>query len=293
MASIAVRQRSAVKHPRKRSTSSLIWTYVVRLLVVLYVLIILLPIYYLIISAFKTNNQIFIQPLSLPTSLSLDNFFRAQDDANLISAMGNSAYITIGAELLTLVLALPAAYAVARIPLKGAVVIERAFGLGFLIPGFAVLLPTFLLSIQLGLFHSTLFLILFYPVGALPLTIILMAQFMRNIPFEIEEAAVVDGANRLIILLRLIIPLSVPGIATVLILNFLGFWNEYIFALVILGGDTQTVQVALPMLKTLNIVDYGLLTAGTLMTLVPVYIVYALIQRRMQEALVASYANKG
>ena len=290
MISIPFRQETPVKR-RRKSTSSLIWTIVVRVLVIIYVLIILLPIYYLVISAFKTNNAIFTQPLSLPTSLSLQNFLTAEYDANLIPAMGNSAYITIAAEILTLLLALPAAYAVARIPLKGSVIIERAFGLGFLIPSFAVLLPTFLLSIAMGLFHSTLFLILFYPVGALPLTIIMMAQFIRSIPYEIDEAAIMDGARRLTILLRLILPLSVPGIATVLILNFLGFWNEYIFALVILGGDTQTVQVALPFLKTLNIVDYGLLTAGTLMTVIPVYFVYALIQRRMQEALVVGYAK--
>ncbi|WP_371865605.1 carbohydrate ABC transporter permease [Dictyobacter alpinus] len=266
-------------------------TNIVRFLVALYVVIILLPLYYLIISAFKTNNEIFIQPLSLPATLSLHNFFTAEDDAGLIQAMGNSVYITACAEVLTLVLALPAAYAIARIPLKGTVIIERAFALGFLIPGFAVLVPTFLLSVQLGLFHSTLFLILFYPVTALPLTVIMMAQFMRSIPYEIEEAAIMDGASRMTILLRLIIPLSVPGIATMLILNFLNFWNEYLFALVILGGDTQTVQVALPSLKTLNIVDYGLLTAGTLITVLPVYFIYILVQRRMQDALVSGYAK--
>ncbi|WP_371865710.1 carbohydrate ABC transporter permease [Dictyobacter kobayashii] len=271
--------------------SSIISSNVVRALVVLYVLIILVPIYYLVISAFKSNDAIFTQPLSLPTSLSLQNFAAAQDDAGLFQAMGVSIYITVCAELLTLLLALPAAYGIARIPLKGTVLIERLFGISFLIPGFAVLVPTFLLSIQLGLFHSTLFLILFYPVTALPLTVIMMAQFMRSIPYEIEEAAIVDGANRLVILVRLMIPLCMPGIATMLILNFLNFWNEYIFALVILGGDTQTVQVALPLLKTLNIVDYGLLTAGTLLTVIPVYLVYIVIQRKMQEALVAGYAK--
>ncbi|WP_126583642.1 carbohydrate ABC transporter permease [Tengunoibacter tsumagoiensis] len=282
-------QQSPSRQRSRRSIRSLISTNLVRFLIIVYVIIILLPIYYLIISAFKSNDAIFTQPLSLPTSFSLQNFFRAQDDANLLSAMGNSVYITICSEVLTLVLALPAAYGIARIPIKGTAFIESGFATGFLIPGFAVLVPTFLLSIQLGLFHSTLFLILFYPVGALPLTIIMMVQFMRTIPYEIEEAAVIDGATRLTILLRIILPLSTSGIATVLILNFLTFWNEYIFALVILGGDTQTVQVALPLLKTLNIVDYGLLTAGTLFTLVPVYLVYVLVQRRMQQALVAGF----
>lgn len=260
-------------------------------LVGLYALLIIVPLYYLLISAFKGNDAIFTQPFSLPLPPSFQNFFRAEDNATLLQAMGNSVIITTGAEMLTLVLAIPAAFAIARIQTRLAIFIERIFGLGFLVPTFAVLVPTFLLSIKLGLFHSMIFLILFYPATALPLTVILLAQFMRSIPGEIEDAARIDGAERWQILLRIFVPLSLPGIATVVILNFLSFWNEYIFALVILGSDSRTVQVALPTLMSAQVIDYGLLTAGTVITLVPVYLVYALFQRRMQEALVAGYAK--
>lgn len=274
-----------------RKASTIILGTFARVLVGLYVLIILVPLYYLIVSAFKDNTAIFTAPLLPPTSFSLQNFINAQYGADLLSATGNSALITIGAEVVTLLLAIPAAFGIARIALRASVVLERIFALGFLIPTFAVLVPTFLFSITIGLFHTRLFLVLFYPATALPLAVVLLAQFMRSIPVEIEEAARVDGALRWQILLRIFVPLSWPGIATIIILNFLSFWNEYIFALVILDSDTRTVQVALPTLMSYQVIDYGLLTAGTLITLLPVYIVYTLIQRRMQEALVSGYAK--
>ncbi len=101
-----------------------------------------------------------------------------------------------------------------------------------------------------------------------------------------------DGAGHWTILRKIFVPLIVPGISTVAILNFLAFWNEYVFALVILGPESRTVQVALPTLRTGQVVDYGLLAAGILMTLLPVYLVYAFMQRRMREALVTG-AVKG
>jgi multiple sugar transport system permease protein len=274
-----------------RSAGRWIPRIIARLLVGIYVVAILIPLYYLIVSSFKDNASIFSAPLSLPSMFSLRNFLTAQDDVDLIGGIGNSLVITVGAELLTLVLAVPAAYAIARVATRIGFVVERLFSLGFLIPAFALLVPTFLLSIKLGLYHSQLFLILFYPATALPLSVLLMAQFMRSIPPEIEEAARVDGGTRLSVLWRIFIPLCLPGMATIAILNFLSFWNEYLFARIILNDDSRTIQVALPALKSFQLTDYGLVTAGTLVALIPVYIVYAVLQRRMQEALISGYAK--
>lgn len=96
-----------------------------------------------------------------------------------------------------------------------------------------------------------------------------------------------DGASRMRILWHIMLPLVAPGISTVGILNFLGIWNEYLFASVLTTEATRTVQVALPFLKDPRGVNFALLAAGVVITLLPVYIVYALLQRRMQEALVA------
>lgn len=252
----------------------------------------LLPLYGVVVSSFKTNQTIFLAPLALPQSLSLDLYATAQHNADLIGALARSAAITIGAELLTLLLAILAAFGIARIRSRLSNSVELVFGLGFLIPSFAVLVPTYLLAVVSGLLHTLLFLVLFYPATVLPLSVLLIAQFMRAIPREIEESAVIDGASRLRILWHIILPLSMPGIATVAILNFLSFWNEYIFALILTNESSRTVQVALPFLKEPTHADYALLSAGIVMTVVPVFIVYAVLRRRMQEALTAG-ALKG
>lgn len=260
----------------------------------LYVLLLAAPLYYLVISAFKRNTDIFNQPFSPFTPLTFDNFGLAFSQASLGTAMLNSVYVTLGAELVTLLLAIPAAYALARS--KGAVgrMVERVFALGFLIPGFAALVPTVLLSISLGLFHTREFLILFLPASALPLTVILLTQAMRAVPAELEESALLDGAGPLRVLWSVYVPLSVPTLTVVAILNFLSFWNEYFFSLVIIGPDAalRTAQVALPTLSIANAAQYGVLAAGIIITLVPAYLVYAVFADKMESAVLAG-ALKG
>ncbi|MFE2638681.1 carbohydrate ABC transporter permease [Streptomyces scopuliridis] len=258
----------------------LVWTYAVLLAV---------PLYYFLASAFKSNEQIFTSPLSPPTSIGLGNFRTAFESAGLGPAILNSALVTVFSLALTLGLAIPAAFALARSTGRLASAMEKVFSLGFLIPTFAALFPTFLLAAATGLFHTRAFMVLFLPATAMPLSVVILVQFMRTIPQEMEEAARMDGASTFAVLRHIYTPMCVPGIATVLLLNFLSFWNEYLYSLVIIGPDPElrTVQVALPTLKSQIGTDYGVLTAGTILTLVPVWIVYTILQKRMQQALIS------
>lgn len=258
------------------------------LLAWLYALLLLLPLYYLLTTSLKNNPEVFDHPFALPTEWLTDNFSRAWDLASLGPALGNSMLITVGAEAITLALAFPAAYGLARSTGRVAGLVEKVFAAGFLIPAFAALVPTVLLAIELGMFQMQAFLILFFPATALPLSVILLTQFMRTIPAELEESAMMDGAGRWTVLWRIYVPMSLPGVVTVAILNFLGFWNEYLFSLVILGPDPElrTVQVALPSLISATMIQYGVLAAACLISLAPVYAVYAALQRRMENALV-------
>ncbi|BDZ42298.1 transporter [Paraoerskovia sediminicola] len=252
-----------------------------------YAALLAIPIYYIIVSAFKPNLAIFSEPFALPTSLSFENFATAWSRASLGTALANSLLITGVSAVLTLALAVPAAYGLARAKGRLGTAVERLFSLGFLIPGFAALVPTVLLAIAIGLFQTRLFVILFMPATALPLSVILLTQFMRTVPSELEESATLDGANRWAVLRHIYLPIATPGIATVTILNLLNFWNEYLFTL-ILGGpnpSVRTVQVALPTLVSQTSTDYGVLAAGTLITLVPVYLAYILLSRQMEDAL--------
>ncbi|MFC8829532.1 carbohydrate ABC transporter permease [Streptomyces sp. NPDC057137] len=260
----------------------------------LYVGLLIVPLYYLLISSFKSNLSIINDPFSPFTGLDTGNFGKAMRNATLGPALVNQAYITVAANVLTLVLALPAAFALARSKGRIGAAIERIFSLGFLIPGFAALVPTVLLSISLNLFHTREFLIVFLPASAMPLSVILLTQAMRTIPAELEESASLDGAGSWRLLRSVYLPLSMPAVVVVLILNFLSFWNEYFFSLVITGPDTavRTAQVALPTLSMANASQYGVLSAGIVITLVPVYILYAFFADKMEGAVLAG-ALKG
>ncbi|MBM9504214.1 carbohydrate ABC transporter permease [Actinacidiphila acididurans] len=285
-ATAAVRPSARRRSPRARGP-------VAGLLSWLYALVLAAPLYYLVVSALKTNIEIFTHPFALPEHWLWRNFSTAWRTADLGQALLNSALISAVAIVLTLGLALPAAYALARLDNRLARLITGTFSVGFLIPPFAALIPTVVLSIKMNLFYTREFQMLFLPAGALPLSVLLLTQFMRTVPPALVESAALDGAGNWRLLVNVFIPIAMPGVVSVTILQLLAFWNEYLFSLTITGTapDIRTAQVALPTLVS-DATDFGVLTAGTVLTLLPVYVAYSLSSRRMQEALTAG-AVKG
>ncbi|HEV7647169.1 MAG TPA: carbohydrate ABC transporter permease [Actinophytocola sp.] len=282
--------RTPPRRPRRapsgRLTGGVLASY---LPVLLYALTLVLPLYWLVISAFKPPIDVVDSPFTPTFAAGVSHFVEVWDLLDMGPALLSSVYITAGSLLLTLVLAVPAAYALARSGGRVATLLERVYALGFLIPGFAALVPTLLLAIELKMFQQREFMILYLPASAQPLAVILLTQFMRAVPPALEESATIDGAGRLRILWSVYLPLTIPGIAAVSILNFITFWNEYLYTLVIVGVNTQrrTVQVALPtLLGNQGITDYALVCAGTVLAVVPVFVVYAILNRRMENALV-------
>ncbi|MEV6867878.1 carbohydrate ABC transporter permease [Streptosporangium subroseum] len=259
----------------------------------LYVLILGIPLYYLVVSAMKSNIEIFTRPFALPANWLWENFGTAWQTADLGRALLNSVLVSLVAIALTLGLAVPAAYALARTDNRLARLITGTFSAGFLIPPFAALIPTVVLAIQVGLYGTREFQMLFLPASALPLSVLLLTQFMRTVPQALVESAALDGAGHWLLLTRVFVPIAMPGVVSVTILQLLTFWNEYLFSLTITGTgpDVRTVQVALPMLVS-DATNLGVLAAGTVLTVLPVYVVYSLMNRRMQEALTAG-AVKG
>ena len=152
--------------------------------------------------------------------------------------------MTIGAELVTLLIAFPAAYAVARIQTRLSTIVESIFSLGFLIPGLAILMPIYLMTAKAGLLYNPIALVILYPAFNLPLSMILLTSFMRKLPRELEESAVMDGGNVLQIIVYIFLPICLPGIITVLVLNFINIWNEYLFALILMDSNNRTIQLA-------------------------------------------------
>jgi multiple sugar transport system permease protein len=289
MTAITVRPSAGAARRRtrpRRFTRGVVIGYIA---VILYALTLALPLYWLLISAFKPKFDILTLPFVPTFASGFDNFVRVWNLLVAGPALLNSAYITAASLLLTLVLAVPAAYGLARAKGWVGALVERVYALGFLIPGFASLVPTLLLAILLHLFHQREFMILYLPASAQPLAVILLIQFMRTVPLELEESATIDGASRLRILRSVYLPLVMPGVATVAILNFISFWNDYLYTLIIVGVENgkRTIQVALPTLVDgRGTTDYALLCAGTVISVLPVFIVYIILNRRMENALV-------
>jgi len=255
---------------------------------IIYALIIVIPLYFVVISAFKNNSEIISTPLALPASLNLQKFIQAQVNVNLLRAIMISTVVTIGAELLTFLLAFPAAYAVARIQTRLAIIVEAIFSLGFLIPGLAILMPIYLMIAKAGLLYNPIALIIIYPAFSLPLSMILLVGFMRKLPRELEESAVMDGASVLQIILYIFIPLCMPGIITVLVLNFINIWNEYLFALILMDSNNRTVQLATALLRSSQrSVDYGLIAAGVVISMIPVILVFIFFQEKIMSGTFA------
>lgn len=259
---------------------------------ILYALVIVIPLYFITVSAFKNDLLILGAPLALPTRLSLENFAEAEKIALLSRAMIISLGVTATSEVLTLLLAFPAAYAIARIRTPLAWLTEGLFSLGFLIPAFAMLLPIFMLIAWLGLLFSPLALVVFYPAWRLSLSVVLLTSFLRSIPLELEESAEIDGASRFQMIRQIFFPLARPGVVTVVVVNFIDIWNEFFFALILLNQANRTLQVAVSILKQERLINYGFLAAGVLLSILPVYIVFIIFQEQVLEGLYAG-AVKG
>jgi multiple sugar transport system permease protein len=270
---------------RRSGFDNLSWALGSYLIAGLYALIVIIPLYFLFVSAFKDNTSIFLNPLGLPARFSLQNFFNAVEQGGLARAVTNSVLITACAELLTLVLAFPAAYAIARIPTRMGTLAEAIFSMGFLIPSLAILMPVFLTAIRLGLLYNPLMLMIFYPATLLSLTVLLLSSQLRAIPKELEESAVIDGASHLELIWYVFLPMARPALITCLLLNFLSVWNEYLFALVLLNSDSRTVQIAVSTLKGERIVDYGLISGGVLISMIPVILLFIFSQEKIMQGM--------
>src|SRR5258705_2998029 len=255
---------------------------------ILYAFLIIIPLYFVVISAFKNNNQIITTPLALPSAFDFNKFLQAQANVHLLRAMLISVAVAIGAEILPLVLVFPAAYAIARMQTRLAAFTEAVFSLGFLIPSLAILMPVYLMTAKAGLLYHPIALVILYPAFSLPLSLVLLTSFMRKLPRELEESAVMDGGNVLQIIFYIFFPICMPGIITVLVLNFINIWNEYLFALILMDSDNRTVQLALALLRAnQRSIDYGLIAAGVIISMIPVYIVVILFQDRIMSGMLA------
>nr|WP_089153584.1 MULTISPECIES: carbohydrate ABC transporter permease [Paenibacillus] len=260
----------------------------VRLPLLIYAILTLYPLYWLFISAFKTNEDFFKRPYGLPLVWMKENITRAWDLGHMGRAMMNSAIVTILAVALTIILGLLAAYALARFNFRFKKVVVALFLAGLLIPIHSTLVPLFLMMKKIGLLDTYGALILPYTAFELPIAIFLAMAYMASIPREIEEAAMIDGTGWWGIFGRMILPLSTPIIATISILAFLRFWNDFSFALVFINSQSlKTLPLSLSLFSDGFGTDYALTMGAMAIAVIPTIVIYLILQEQIMKGMVA------
>lgn len=253
----------------------------------------LFPFYWMLMNSFKTARQIFQDPIGLPASLSLANYFKAWAKAGLATALANSAMVTVTTVIIVIVAATLAAYPLARMRFAG-----RSLFLAFFIAGLVVapevaLVPLFNMFSKLGLLNTPWSVILANAAFAMPLSVFLFWQFFREVPHELQEASRVDGCSHFGFFRLILLPLSKPVLGSVTIFVSLFSWNEYLFALTFLRDNaTKTIPARLQVFFSQFQTDWSALFAALVVVTLPIIVLYLLMQRSFVRGLTAG-AVKG
>lgn len=292
-----MKQLSAATAPslpgRRRSFAKALAGSIRNVVLAVYSLLTLYPLYWLFVSAFKTNREFFQHPYSLPLKPVLANITRAWELGHMGRAMVNSAIVSVIALALTLLLAALPAFVLSRynFRLKGPILAFLL--LGMLIPIHSTLVPLFIMLNRIGMLDTYGALILPYTAFELSISIFIISAYMSSIPKEIEEAALIDGMGYWGVLFRLMLPLAAPALATVAILAFLRYWNEFAFALVFINSQAlKTLPLSLTIFSDGFGTDYGLTMAAMAVAVVPTIVVYLIFQEQIMKGMVAG-AVKG
>lgn len=249
------------------------------------------PIVWMVLASFKYNVQIYDSSKAIFFEPTLDNYGTVFDPrrGNYLVYIWNSFFIAFMATALSLVLAVPAAYAMSRFVMnKSATVVLLAR----IIPGVSLLVPWYYIFAQLKMTGSFVPLILSHMFVSLPLILYIMMSFFDQLPEELEESAQVDGLTPISAFFRITLPLSVPGIATATILSFIFSWNNFMFALVLSGPSTKTLPVAIFDFIGYASIDWGALMAASVVVTTPIMFIALFTQRYIVSGLTAG-ATKG
>jgi len=253
------------------------------------------PLVWMLSTSFKEPREMVeIHPTLVPHNPTLDNYVQAFTEQALGRAALNSLQVSLASAILTVLVALPAAYALARFKTRIGTVALGWVLLSQLFPFVLLVIPLFLILRQVELVNTHAGLVLVYVVWALPFALWMLQGFVRNVPRDLEEAAAVDGATRLQALRKVVAPLLAPGIVATALFAFISAWNEFFFALVLLKSpELATLPVTLARFVGVEgIARLGPLAAGSLMATIPSLVFFAFMQRRLTSGSLAG-AVKG
>lgn len=239
------------------------------------------PVFWMLVSSFKTNTEIFDYPPQLITKgFSFDAYLAVLNDPEEIRFFINSYVVALSVTALTVLFAIMAAYAFSRYEFRGKKIMNVVIIGTQAVPPIALIIPFFGLMVSFGLYNTYAGLILTYIVFTLPYAIIMMTAYFNTLPKELDEAVKVDGAGAWTALWRILVPISVPGIVSVAVYTFMISWNEYLFALTLTRtNDLRTVPVGIQLLIGQNTYHWNQMMAISILGSIPVLVLFLVFQR--------------
>ena len=261
---------------------------------------IIIPVGWVFLASIKQNAEFYGNPWALPQGFYVQNFISAWTKAKMGEYMWTSVLVTVLAIFILLIVALPAAYVLARFKFIGKKILSALFMAGLFINVNYIVVPIFLMFVDgdavlksvFGtgfLLNNPYILALVYAATALPFTIYLLTGYLITLPTDFEEAAYVDGSGYFRTMTRIILPMAKPSIVTVILFNFLSFWNEYIISMTLLSSANgpKTLPVGLMnLMKAQNAAaQYGQMYAGLVLGMLPTLILYMIVQKKLTQGM--------
>jgi len=267
---------------------------VVYVILILWALISIFPVYWMLTFSLKTNNEIFGENvIGLPKYWVWENYTRAMNTGNMPLYFLNSVIVAVSTIVITLLASVMATYAITRLHWKGSKTMNKFFMLGLTIPIHASIVPLYTTLSRLKMLNSYFALIIPYSAFSLAMGILISIGFMGDIPYDLDEAASIDGCGVWGTFLRIIAPLMMPAVATVGIYTFLQCWNELMFANVFISKDSlKTLPVGVQALSGQYTTDWGPIGAALSVATIPTLLVYVFLSKQIQDSFIAG-AVKG
>ena len=284
-----LKKKSIMKSKKKINISK----YIIYTILVVWAITTIFPFVWVIINSFKPSSELLTSSFSLPKEFTLDNYKNAFDNLNILRAYGMSFFISGSVTIGVIILASMMSFALTRYNFKGKWVLDAILIASLMFPVFSTIIPVYQMMIKWELLNTPIAVILPQIASNLSFATIVMMGFMRAIPLEIEESAYIEGANVFTVFTRIIVPISKPAISTVAIFSFLWSYNDLFVQTTMIGR-----RVNYPVCALLNEIsskygtDYGLMAASVAIILVPVFIIYLLLQKNIIKGLTAG-AVKG
>ena len=259
---------------------------------IFFTMIVLIPFYVMVMTSLKTQQELLLNPLDFSIDLSkglllFRSYSELFQDFGFARYLWTSFYVSIVTVLVTLAFSIPGAYAVARLRFRGSSAFSRSILLIYMVPMIVLALPIYILFSVTGLRNTILGLVLIYPVTTIPVALYMLQGYFRGLPYEIEEAGLMDGLSRLAVIWKITLPLALPALASVSLYVFMIAWNEFLLAFMLLDDPlTFTLTRGVASLNSSEVPRQHLM-AGAVISTVPILLIFLFLERFMTKGLTA------